>query len=265
MTSPALATGGCAFTLDVQWILDIVDRVKKTVERISQVVNQVLDVARRFLKALSGILDWFCWVPGLGKFAKSFVERACRIIQSTVNVINRGIQGTLEVFKHVLAPWEVRSAGKSIVDQLVPKCEAFALQYELGRLRSAGSWSGEASSSFFSSLTAQQDAAARVADGARKFGEAVHEMGAKGVETTVNFVTQYITAAVGVIISVLEMAAVPVGTALGAAQIVGLIAAIISYVMVWINAMASMISSMNTMSNAANQAVPGGAWPKAVV
>jgi len=74
MTSPALATAGCAFTLDVQWILDIVDRVKKTVERISQVVNKVLDVARRFLKALSGILDWFCWVPGLGKFAKSFVE-----------------------------------------------------------------------------------------------------------------------------------------------------------------------------------------------
>jgi len=68
-----------------------------------------------------------------------------------------------------------------------------------------------------------------------------------------------------VIICALEMAAVPVGTALGAAQIVGLIAAIISYVMVWINAMLSLISSMNSMSNAANQAVPGGAWPRAVV
>lgn len=259
------ASGGCAFTLDVQWILDIVDRVQKVVEDINRVVQSIIGVAQRFLEALSGILDWFCWIPGVGKFAKGVVEQACKVIKTTAAAISKGIQTSLEVFKHVLAPWEVRSAGKSIADELAPKCQEFALRYEKGRFVSAESWTGAAADSFFSTVSNQQAAAKGVADGAKQFGDAVHELGAKGVEITVTFVTQYITAAVGIITAALEMAAVPVGTAIGAAQIIGLIGAIISYVMVWINAMLSMIASMSTMANAAHQAVPGGSWPVAVV
>lgn len=265
MSSIAPATGGCAFTLDVQWILDIVDRVQKVAGDINRTVQNVLGVAQKCLEALSGILDWFCWIPGVGKFAKSVVEHACNVIKNTVSFITRAIQTSLEVFKHVLAPWEVRSAGKSIADELAPKCQEFALRYEKGRFKSVETWTGEAADSFFSSIAAQQEAAKSTADGAKAFGDAVHEMGAKGVEITVTFVTQYITAAVGIITAALEMAAVPVGTAIGAAQIIGLIGAIIAYVMVWVNAMLGMISSMSTMSNAAHQAVPGGAWPVAVV
>ena len=88
---------------------------------------------------------------------------------------------------------------------------------------------------------------------------------AKGVEITVNFITQYITAAVGIIQAALTMAAIPVGTAIGAAEIIGLIGAILTYIMVWVNAMLGMITSMVEMENAAHQAVPGGQWPKAVV
>ena len=82
---------------------------------------------------------------------------------------------------------------------------------------------------------------------------------------TVNFITQYITAAVGIIQAALTMAAIPVGTAIGAAEIIALIGAIITYIMVWVNAMLGMITSMVEMENAAHQAVPGGQWPKAVV
>ena len=67
------------------------------------------------------------------------------------------------------------------------------------------------------------------------------------------------------IVAALTMAAIPVGTAIGAAEIIALIGAIITYIMVWVNAMLGMITSMVEMENAAHQAVPGGQWPKAVV
>lgn len=261
----ATGGGGCAFTLDVQWILDAIDRVKGYVRRIEDMMRMVVNTARRFLDALSGIAGFFCWIPGLGKFLKKVIRKAAQIIDNAVRAVSRAIQAQLEIMKHLLAPWEVRSAGKSIVDQLVPKCDAFALQYQKGHLKSAESWTGAASEAFFSAVEKQHETAVGVAEGAKAFGKAVHEMGAKGVETTVNFITQYITAAVGIIVAAIEMAAIPVGTAVGAAQILGLVGAIITYIMVWVNAMLSMISSMSAMENAAHQAVPGGQWPKAVV
>ena len=262
---PVGRTGGCAFTLDVQWILDVVDRVKQVVERIGRTVQQVVRIAQKILGALGGIADLFCWMPGIGKVLKSAVEHACKIIDRTVGFITKGINTSLEVFKHVLAPWEVRSAGKSIADELAPKCQTFALQYQRGHFKSAETWTGDASDAFFASIKVQEEAADSTAKGAKAFGDAVHEMGAKGVDVTVTFVTQYITTAIGVIVAALEMAAVPVGTAIGAAQVIGLITKIIAYVMTWINAMIGLITSMVTMENAAHQAVPGGTWPPAVV
>ena len=265
MSAPTYSTSGCAFTLDVQWILDVVDRVKQCLERIGSVGRQVLAVAQRFLDALSAISDVFCWIPGVGKFAKSVVEAACAMIERTVDALSRGIQSSLEAFKHVLAPWEVRSAGSSIVNHLAPRCQDLALQYQPGQFASSASWTGAAADAFFSALAHQKEAAEGAAEGAQRFGEAVEQMGAKGVDITVSFVTQYLSAAIGIITAATEMAVVPVGTAVGAAQVVALIGSIITYVMVWITAMLTMISSMSEMSSIAREAVPGGSWPVAVL
>lgn len=258
-------TGGCAFTLDVQWILDAIDKIKSFVGRIEEVMRAVVNTASRFLASLSGIAGLFCWIPGIGKFLKKAIEQAARIIDKTAQIVSQGIQKQLEIMKHLLAPWEVRSAGRSIADELAPKCDAFAQQYQSGHLKSVQTWTGAAAGAFFGAIDSQHKAAVTTAEGAKKFGDAVHELGAKGVETTVNFITQYVTAAIGIIQAALTMAAIPVGTAIGAAEIVGLVSAILAFIMVWVNAMLSMISSMSAMENAAHQAVPGGQWPKAVV
>lgn len=265
LSRPAPSGGACAFTLDVQWILDAVDRVQQVVKRIGDTVRKVVAIAQKILNALSGIADLFCWIPGVGKFLKKVIAAACKVIDNTVAFITRAINASLEVFKHVLAPWEVRSAGKSIADELAPKCQTFALQYQRGHFKSVETWTGSAADAFFAAIKVQEEAADSTAKGAKQFGDAVHAMGAKGVEITITFIVDYIKTAVAIIVAALEMAAVPAGTAIGAAQIIGLITKIIAYVMVWVNAMLGMISSMVIMENAAHQAVPGGTWPPATV
>ena len=263
-TSGAALGGGCSFTLDVQWILDAIDKVQSFVRKVGQKMEWAANKAADFLRAIGGIVDWFCWVPGIGKVAKKAIEHAVRLIGRVHRAVAEGLARLMEIGKHALAPWEVRSAGKSIADELAPKCEQWALMLHKGRLITAESWQGEAKEAFFASWEAQAKAAEETAKGAKQFGDAVHKMGADGVNITVTFITELVTALIGVIQAVITLAAIPVGTAIGAAEILGLVGAIIAYFAVWINGMMKLLKSMSEMENAAHQAIPA-TWPKAVV
>lgn len=254
----------CAFQLDVQWILDIVDNVQKMIEKVKNFCHTVLDKAEKILDKLSGILSWFCWMPA-GKFAKTVVDNACGVLRRAVDTIATIYDRTYEAMKHVLAPWEVRSAGEQLRDQLAPKCADFAMALHPGNLKSAGvSWTGPAAEKFSATMDRQHTHATDVADAAKEFGEAVQKIGADGVTTTVTFITSLVTAIAGIIIAVIELAAVPVGTAIGAAQIFGLVAAILTYIMVYVSAMMGIISQVSEMNNAASS-VTGAQWPQAIV
>lgn len=270
----AIGTGGssssvptiepCAFQLDVQWILDIIDNVQKMIEKVKTFCHSVLDKAAKILDKLSGILSWFCWMPA-GKFAKTVVDNACQVLRRAVDTIATIYDRTYEAMKHVLAPWEVRSAGEQLRDQVAPKCADFAMALHPGNLKSAGvTWTGPAAEKFTATMDRQYNHANDVAEGAKAFGEAVQKIGADGVTTTVTFVTSLVTAIAGIIIAIIEMAAVPVGTAIGAAQILGLVAAILTYIMVYVSAMMGIINQVSEMNNAAS-AVTGAPWPQAAV
>lgn len=255
------AIAPCAFQLDVQWIIDIIDRIQSLVKKVARVADNVLAKAEKILRKLSGILSWFCWLP-LGKFAKTVVEHACKLIRMAVRVMSRIYDRILEAMKHVLAPWEVRSAGEQIRDDLAPKCADFAQMVHAGNLKSTTSWTGKAAELFQISMERQYTTANDVATGAKEFGTTVQEIGANGVSTTVTFVTSLITAIAGIIAGALEMAAVPVGTPIGAAQIMGLVAAIFTYIMVYVTAMLDIIKQSSALNQAASK-VQGGQWPKA--
>lgn len=252
----------CAFQLDVQWILDIIDRVQSAISKVEQVARNVLTTAGEILGKLSGILTWFCWLPG-GKFAVDFVKRMCWLIEKVVGVMAKIYNSVLEVMKHVLAPWEVRSAGQQIRDDLAPKCASFADMLHVGHLRSGSSWTGDAADLFRQTLGRQQEAGQDVANAAKAFGQKVQEIGADGVTTTVTFVTKLITTIGALIVAALAMvAAPPVSTAAGAAAAIGLVGAILSYIMVYVNAMMGIIRQSSELGNAAS-AIPGGQWPTA--
>lgn len=254
----------CSFRLDVQWILDIVDNVQKMIEKVRNLCHQVLDKAEKILQKLSGILTWFCWMPA-GKFAKTVVDNACKVLRRAVDTIARIYDRVSESMKHVLAPWEVRSAGEQLRDQLAPKCADFAMTLHPGNLKSAGtSWTGPAAEKFTATMDRQYDHANTVAEAAKKFGESVQKIGADGVTTTVTFVTSLVVAIGGIIAGIIEMAAVPVGTAIGAAQVIGLVGAIFGYIMVYVKAMMGIIQQVSEMNNAASS-VPGSQWPQAAV
>lgn len=251
----------CAFQLDVQWILDAIDRVQAIIEKVRSFTVSILDQAEKILQKLSGILSWFCWMP-LGKFAKTVVDNACRVIRGAVNTIAKIYDRVAEAMKHVLAPWEVRSAGAEIRDKLAPKCAEFADALHMGNLRSGSTWTDDAGQRFRSALDRQHQTALDAADGAKQFGEAVNKIGADGVTTTVTFITALVTAIGGIIAAIIKMAAVPVGTPIGAALIMGLVGAIFTYIMVYVKAMMGIIQQVSEMNNAASR-VPGAEWPKA--
>lgn len=257
----ASAIQACSFQLDVQWILDIVDNVQKMIEKVRNLCHQVLDKAEKILQKLSGILTWFCWMPA-GKFAKTVVDNACRVLRRAVDTIAKIYDRVYEAMKHVLAPWEVRSAGEQLRDQLAPKCADFAMAVHPGNLKSMGvTWTGSAAEQHLAHMNRQYDHANTVAEAAKQFGEAVQKIGAEGVKTTVTFVTSLVVAIGGIIAGIIELAAVPVGTAIGAAQIMGLVGAIFGYIMVYVKAMMAIIQQVSEMNNAAS-AVPGSQWPQ---
>lgn len=257
----AMTIAPCAFRLDVQWIIDIVDRIQSIISKVETVARNVLGKAQRILDKLGGILTWFCWMP-MGKFAKSFVERMCWLIDKAIAAMSTIYRHVLEAMKHVLAPWEVRSAGEQIRDQLAPKCADFAQMLHPGNLKSSTSWTGNSADAFRSALTRQFDTGQDVAEAAGAFGETVQRIGADGVSTTVTFVTKLVTALLGLITAAVSMAAVPVGTAAGAAAVMGLVAAILTYIAVYVNAMMGIIRQSSERGNAASS-VPGGQWPAA--
>lgn len=255
------AIAPCAFRLDVQWILDIVDKIQTIITKVETVARNVLAKAQKVLDKLGGILSWFCWMPG-GKFAKDFVERMCWLIDKAVAAISRIYGAVLEAMKHVLAPWEVRSAGEQIRDDLAPKYADFSQMLHPGNLRSASSWTGSAAEAFRSSLQRQFDTSQEVAGAAKAFGAKVQEIGADGVKTTVTFTTGLVTAIGGIIASALSMAAIPVGTAVGAGAVIGLVAKVFALIMVYVTAMMQIIRQSSELGNAASS-VPGGQWPVA--
>ncbi|MGV8845185.1 hypothetical protein [Tessaracoccus sp.] len=266
-TSGGAGVGGaiapCAFQLDVQWILDIVDKIQSIITKVQQVASNVLGRARDVLNSLNGILSWFCWI-GAVKFAKNFVERMCFLVEKAVSIIATIYKAVLEVSKHVLAPWEVRSAGEQIRDDLAPKCGDFSQMLHPGNLRSANSWTGSSAEAFRSSLQRQFDTSQDVAEAAAAFGGTVQQIGADGVKTTITFVTKLVVTIGGIITAALSMAAVPVGTAVGASAVIGLVGAVLSYVMVYVTAMMGIIQQSSELGNAASS-IPGGQWPTATI
>lgn len=265
MATPAPSSGGtiapCAFTLDVQWILDAIERVQSMVRRIRDFCNTALDHAERILRKLSGILSWFCWMPA-GRFAKTVVDNACRVIRGAVNSIATIYDRIYEAMKGVLAPWQVRSAGRQIRDDLAPKCEQFASLVNQNNLASVTSWTGAAADLFGSSMDRQSDAATNVAEDAREFGESVESIGADGIVTTVTFISSLVIALAGLASAIIGMIGVPIGTVAGAAAAIGLVGAIISFIMVFVSVMMSINSQISSLQGAAGR-VSGGQWPAA--
>lgn len=256
-------TAACAFTLDVQWIIDAIERVQSLIGRVKDLANSALDAADRILRKLSGILDWFCWMPA-GKFAKAVVDNACRVLKGAINTIATIYDRVYEAMKHVLAPWEVRSAGQQIRDQLAPKCEEFARALDVGHLKSVRTWTGSAADLFRSSIERQSDTARSVAEDARGFGEDVHQIGADGVSTTVTFIASLIGAIIGLITAIIGMVGVPIGTVAGAAAAIGLVGAIITFIMVFVTAMMAINRQVSDLKGARGR-VSGGEWPTATV
>ncbi len=256
------AAEACSFELDVQWIIDIIDKVSEFLRNVGQAVNKVFDIVGEVLSALSTIVDWFAWVPGVGKMAKVAIRTACDKAGDAAEFCYNLEADVLQFCKNALAPWEIRSAGRGINEQIVPQAQAFTEALGPGNFQSNTSWTGSAAERFRSNVDSQYEFATTLQQHTAEFGQVVEQMGEEGVKATIDFVKGFIKAAIALIKAIYKIWAVPVGTAVAAKDVIALVKAILQMIKVWVKAIAAIVSQTMKLRSAADAAAPTNEWPK---
>lgn len=262
--APRRGSQGCDFTLDVSWIVDLLDRLREKLGLVSGYIQKARGIAQKILGKMGGLLDALYKIPGVGSFARDKIERIVNWLFTAADLIVRGLDKLAELAQQALAPWEVRSAGRAIVDQLVPKCESFAAEFAPGNLKSRSTWTGDAATSFLDAYEGQGRAATEMAEAAKRFGQAVKRMGDEGVQTTKDLALDLAEHAAKIIRQGVRLLQVPVGTVTAAISIVDLIRNIVALIQAWQRHMRDIARQTAEMASATATVVTGREWPKAV-
>lgn len=256
------AAEACSFELDVQWIIDIIDKASEFLRNVGEAVNKVFDIVGEVLSALSGIVDWFAWVPGIGKMAKDAIRTACDKAGDAAEFCYNLEADVLQFCKNALAPWEIRSAGRGINEQIVPQAQAFTEALGPGSFQSNTTWTGSAAERFRNNVDSQYEFATTLQQHTAEFGQVVEQMGEEGVKATIDFVKEFTKAAIALIRAIAKIWAVPVGTAVAAKDVIALVKAILQMIKVWVKAIIAIVSQTMQLRSAANAAAPSNEWPK---
>lgn len=252
----------CSFELDVQWILDIIDKASEFLRKVGEAVNKAFDIIGEVLSALSGIAEAFAWVPGIGKMMKDAIKSACDKAGDAAQFCHNLTADVLQFCKNALAPWEIRSAGRGINEQIVPQAQTFTEALAPGNFQSNASWNGSAAERFRGNVESQYDFATTLQQNTAEFGQVVEQMGEEGVKATIEFVKGFLKAAVSLIMALYKIWAVPVGTAVAAKDVISLVKAILQMIKVWVKAIAAIVSQTLKLRSAAEAAAPSNEWPK---
>lgn len=263
----ASAVGGspsvqaCSFELDVQWILDIIDKISDFLRKVGEAVNIGFDIIGEVLSTLGTIADWFAWVPGIGKMAKDAIKSACDLAGDALETVFNIRAEIVQFCANALAPWEIRSAGRQINEQIVPQSQAFTDSLEPGKFSSNSTWKGKAAEKFRTNAQAQHSFATTLAQGTEDFGRTVEDMGEAGVKATLDFVKNFIKAAISLGKAIAKVWQVPVGTAVATKDVIQLVIAILNMVKVWVKAIMAIVKQVSEIKSAAEGAAPSSSWP----
>lgn len=251
----------CSFELDIQWILDIIDKISETLRKIGEITNKVFDIIGEVLAALKGIVDLIAWVPGLGDVSKKFIREMCDVAGDAAEFVYNIQAEVVQFTKHATAPWQIRSAGRSINQDIVPQTQQFNESLNPSNFSSNTTWKGKAADKFRANLEKQYEYATTLAEGTAEFGSVVENMGEEGVKTTIEFVQGFFKATGALIQAIYKVWAVPVGTAVAAKDVINLVMAIIDMIQVWVEMIEAVASQTMQLRSASQNAAPDSKWP----
>lgn len=251
----------CSFELDVQWILDLIDKISEALRTIGDGVRTAFNIVADVLAALRKITGLIAWIPFVGDMTKEAVEWACRKAGEALDWTLNLHADVLQFTKNALAPWEIRSAGRQINSQIVPQAREFAESLNPANLASTQTWEGQAADRFLAAATRQYDFALDLTAGTEHFGQVVEQMGDEGVKSTIEFGSGLVKATASLIQAIIKVWAVPVGTAVAAKDIIELVIAIVEMITVWVEMIQAVLSQTAQLKAAANEAAPTSQWP----
>ncbi|OYN94922.1 hypothetical protein B0O41_0891 [Propionibacteriaceae bacterium ES.041] len=233
----------------------MVDGVVAAVEVLQTIFNGVMNTVQTAIdwanKITLGVIPWL-----------DDVLAACRKGQEAVNkaydIYQQALQG-------LVAPWYIKCIGEKIRDGMGPRTADFAESLDPSQLKSKESWQGAGAEAFFKAADKQQAAAGEAKGGVLTFGGSMVKLGDSGITATYTFLVAMSFAAVGLGLAIGKMAAVPAGTAIGAAEIIGLIAAIVATIKVFVDLVNSLASQAREFTSAVATVPMQGTWPAATV
>ena len=257
----APAVQACSFELDVQNILDIIDKIAGFLNNVTSGAKQAIEMIKKVLDAMSGIVGAIARFFGID-YDKTVVASVCDGATAALDGISALVNAVSNFCKNATAPWQIRSAGRSINEQIVPQAQDFTESLGGQNFQSNSNWTGVAAERFRTNIQSQSEFATTLQENTSEFGQVVEQMGEEGVKTTVEFVKGFIKAAISLGKAIYKLWQVPVGTAIATKDIIALIKAIIEMVKVWVTAIRALLSQIQQLKAAAEAAAPSNEWPK---
>lgn len=232
---------------------------------IDSIINRLEVMQRGWDTMLRLVEKAIEWADRMTLGLIPWLDEVQRGIEAARVKVNESIDATQRGLKGLEAPWYIKCVGEKLRDGMAPRATAFADSLEPADLKSKESWKGEGANAFFKAADKQQEAAVEAKGGVLTFGNAMVTMGDGGITATNSFFVALGFGVVGLIQAIATMAAVPAGTAVGAAEVIAYFGAIVALIQAFVEWVNSATNQAREFTSAVATVPMQGNWPAATV
>lgn len=253
-TSPGGSSAPLAQQCDTEGITGAINDVVEALRKAQKMFNDGLNLLSKAIDAAQRMtLGLLPWLDG--------VQAAVKVAQFQMNLQYNAI---IEVIEQLSAPWFIKCFGDKIVQGIGPKVEDLDADLDPANCASYRSWQGDASDKFFKRADLQYDASGQSLEGVMKFGQSMQIMGDIGISATITFLIDLGFCMVQLMMAIVEIALVPVGTAVSLGQIIAVAIEVLGLIAVFVTFCTTASSSATEFITAVENVPMSGRWPAGV-
>ncbi|MBW8762985.1 MAG: hypothetical protein JF592_10415 [Microbacterium sp.] len=233
------------------------------VARSTSKFDEILDKTNSVVDIINGVLELASHIPLIG----DLIDKLNELIGRMFEKVNEAIQKTTQIFAFVGNPALLRQTGTSWVQTVGTPATVATSTVVLTALPSTGHWTGASHDAYAARVELQNPASESVYAKCEMVDEQLNTFADAIVDFWVNFSLAVLMTAIGVGLGIAEIVSVwgaPAGVVTIIAEIVAMIADVVSLVDIIMTANQAAADFMTTVTSelSAASAFPGGAWPR---
>lgn len=228
----------------------VVDTLRQAQDMFNTGLNMLSDAIAAVQRVTFGLIPWL-----------DSIQASVKIAQFQMNLQYNAI---IEIIEQLSAPWFIKCFGDKIVQGIGPKVESFDELLDPKGRASYYSWQGDAADKFFTRAGLQYEASGDALEGVMKFGQEMQIMGDIGINATLVFLGDLAICLVELIAAIVEIALVPVGTAVSIGQILAVVVQVLTLISIFVTFCTTASSSASEFIAAVENVPMSGQWPAGV-